>query len=173
MKTYTICVIGPVGISYWLPLDSEEAAPDAIARIFRDDPKNVAETMKKCAAYELENIERELTYSDGTESGQEVLHYCLSIDQRMALEFESTDAVGGSGIELRGDGLASRDYSFEAESLDDAIKQFDALTNEKLNAPRWDVGSIDLEGEVLVWDKPYGVDGDILFDIAGHLETTL
>lgn len=173
MKTYTICVIGPVGISYWLPLDPEEASQDAIARIFKDDPKNVAEAMKKCAAYELENIEREVTYSDGTKSCQEVLHYCLSMDQRMALAFESPDAVGGSGIELRGDGLASRDYCFEAESLDDAIKQFDALTNEELNAPRWDVGSIDLEGDVLVWGEPHGVDEDILFDIAGHLEITL
>jgi len=56
---------------------------------------------------------------------------------------------------------------------DDALKQFDALTAEELNASAWNVGAIDLENEVLVWDEPYGVDEDVLFNIAGHLEITL
>jgi len=173
MKTYTITIIGTVGVSYWLPLDPAEAPKDAIVRIFGEDPETLAEKMKNCAAYELENVERELTFCDGSESGQLIWDYYLSFEQRLALEFNPPDAEGDPEIELRGGGLASRNYSFEADSLDDAIKKFDALTAEELNAARWHVGAIDLEEEVLVRDEPYEADEDTLFDIAGHLDITL
>lgn len=173
MKTYTITIIGTVGVSYWLPLDPAESHEDAIARVFGEDPESLADAMKKCAAYELENVERELTFCDGNESGQLIWDYYLSFEQRSALEFNPPAAEGDPGIELRGDGLATRQYSFQADSVDDALKQFDALTAEELNAPAWNVGAIDLEEEVLVWDEPYGVEEDVLFDIAGHLDITL
>lgn len=173
MKTYTITVIGIVGVSYWLPLDPAEAPQDAIARLSNEDPESLADAMKNCACYQLENVERELTFCDGNESGQLVWDYYLSFEQRLALEFNPPDAEGDPGMELRGNGLASRNYSFEADSLDDAIRQFDALTAEELNAPCWHVGAIDLEEEVLVWDEPYEADEDVLFDIAGYLDITL
>lgn len=173
MKTYTITITGRVGVSYWLPLEPAEEPQSAIARVLGEDPRSLAEAMKNCAAYELENIERELIFCDGHESGQLVWNYYLSFDQRGALEFSSPQPEGDPGMELRGDGLASRDYSFEAGSLDDAIRQFDALTAKELNAPRWHVGAIDLEEELLVWDKPYEGDEMLLFDIAGHLDITL
>lgn len=173
MKNYTITIIGTFGVSYWLPLDPAEAPEDAIARVFGENPESLAERMKSCAAYDLQNIERELTFCDGSESGQLIWHYYLSFEQRLALEFCPPDAEGDPGIELTGDGLATRQYSFQADSLDDALKQFDALTAEELNAPAWNVGAIDLEEEVLVWDEPYEVDEDVLFDIAGHLDITL
>ncbi|NIK06833.1 hypothetical protein FHY11_000299 [Xanthomonas arboricola] len=173
MKIYTISITGPVGVSYWLPLDPEVAPEAAITRLASDAPKNLADAMKQCAAYQLENVERELTFSDSNGSNQLVWDYCLSFEQRLALEFHSPDAVGDDGMELRGDGLASRHYSFEAESLDDAIKRFDALTVEELNAPRWNVWGIDLEEEVLVWDEPYEVDEEVISDIAAHLAITL
>lgn len=173
MKTYTITVTGIVGVSYWLPLDPAEAPRDAIARLSDEDPERLADAMKNCACYQLENVERGLTFSDGDESGQLVWDYYLSLDQRGALEFNPPDAEGDPGMELRGDGLASRQYSFEADSLDDAITQFDALSADELNAPRWHVGAIDLEEEVLVRDEPYEADEDVLFEIAGHLDITL
>ncbi|WP_068832931.1 hypothetical protein [Xanthomonas graminis] len=173
MKTYTITITGPIGVSYWLPLDPAEAPQNAIARLFGEDPKSLVKAMKNRAGYELENIERELIFSDGDKSNQLVSDYCLSFEQRLALEFHSPDADADPGLELRGNGLASRHYSFEAKSLDGAIKRFDALTVEELNAPRWNVWGIDLEEEVLVWDEPHEVDEEVLSDIATHLAITL
>lgn len=172
MKTYTITIIGPVGISYWVPLDPAEAPQDAIARLSAEDPKSLAEAMKKCAVYVLENVERELTFSDGDEHNQLVWDYYLSFEQRLALEFNAPDAVGEPGVELRADALASRHYPFEAESLDDAIAQFASLTAKELNVPHWEVWGIDLEAEVLVWNEPYEVDERWLVDMASHLEVS-
>lgn len=173
MKTYTITITGTVGISYWIPIDAAQDPEEAIARVLSGSPEYIAETMKRCAAYELESIQRDLVFSDGNESNQLVWHYCLSWDQRSMLEFESPDAVGDDGIELTADALATRHYTFKAKSLDDALNQFSALTAEQLNEPRWTIGAMDLEPEVLVWGKPYEVDEDVLFDIAGYLEITL
>lgn len=172
MKTYTITITGAVGISYWLPMDPAEAPKDAIGRLSAEDPKSLAEAMKKCAAYGLESVERELTFSDGDEHNQLVWDYYLSFEQRLALEFDAPDAVGGPGVELRADALASRHYPFEAESLDDAIAQFATLTGEELNVPHWEVWGIDLEAEVRMWDEPYEVDEGWLLDVASHLEVS-
>jgi len=172
VKTYTITITGTVGISYCVPLDPAEAPQDAIARLAAKDPQSLAEAMKKCAAYGLENVERELTFSDGDEHNQLVRNYCLSFEQRLALAFNAPDAVGEPGVELRADALASRHYPFEAESLEDAIAQFASLTAEELNVPHWEIWGIDLEAEVLVWDEPYEVDEPWLLDVVSHLEVS-
>ena len=49
---------------------------------------------------------------------------------------------------LTATGLASRRYTFEAESWEDALSQFHGLSTEELNAPTWSIWGIDLDVDV-------------------------
>ena len=78
---------------------------------------------------------------------------------------------------LTATGLASRRYTFEAESWEDALSQFHGLSTEELNAPTWSIWGIDLDVDVslVVGALVEGgeADEDALEDIAMHLDVQL
>lgn len=186
-QRYTISVTGPVWVDYSIATDAT-CVSDAINHLESLDPEIAAQRLIESSAYSLERIEREVYGGVGNAVYDAIPNYVFNRAGEMKFgseEEEGHDGVAGPAAQvlppqrvlLTGTGLASRRYTFEAESWEDALSQFDRLSTEELNARTWSIWGIDLEANVSLVAAASVEEGeadeDALGNIAMHLDVQL
>ena len=185
-QRYTISVTGPVWVDYSVAMDVT-CVSDAINHLESLDPEIAAQWLIESSAYSLERIEHEVCGGVGDAVYEAIPDYVFNRAGEM--EFGSDEEDDHDGVAdpvapalpqrllLTAPGLASRRYTFEAESWEDALSQFHGLSTEELNAPTWSIWGIDLDVDVslVVGALVEGgeADEDALEDIAMHLDVQL
>lgn len=186
-QRYTISVTGPVWVDYSIATNAR-CVSDAIDHLESLDPEITAQRLIASSAYSLEGIDCEVYGGVGDAVYDAIPNYVFHRAGEM--DFGSHEADDRDGVAdpaapvlppqrllLTGTGLASRRYTFEAESWEDALRQFHGLSTEELNAPTWSIWGIDLEANVSLVTVASVEDGeadeDALGNIAVHLDVQL
>lgn len=183
-QRYTISVTGPVRVDYSVATDAT-CVSDAIDQLESLEPEIAGQWLIEASAYSLEGIEREVCGGVEDAVYDVIPNYVFTragdmefgsdeVDDQDAAPWSAEPVLPPHRLLLTGLGLASRRYSFEAESWADALSQFHGLTTEELNAPPWSIWGIDLDAEVsfVAGASVEGgeADEDALEDIAMHLD---